>query len=264
MSSFSLLQWVIFAAIVYVVWRLVTRKSKPATPPHNVEQTQITPPTNGDAWEGAFWDVASPKPADVTVHLLYKDGAGQRTKRTVHVKSFDSDSEGLILGYCLLRDQNRTFRYDRIERAIDPATGEVIGDLHDWLEEKYNKTPQGRAATLASANIDLFKVLLYVAKADGSMRAAEVEVIANSVATITGNPEIDSAVTKAALGQLDTPTLNGFKMAFSRLLARDAVVANKAWQTAKDIVNTQKTVHAVEQAALDYLDKAMRKVAVNP
>lgn len=259
MANFSLFHWAIFAAIAYFIWHLITRNSKPEKPVKKGEAARNSKPTDKDAWEGAFWDVAHPKPADVTVHLLYKDGEGQRTKRTVHVRSFDSDAGGLIIGHCLLRNETRTFRYDRIERAIDPASGEVIGDFHAWLGEKYNNTPKGRAASLASDHIDLFKVLLYVAKADGSMRTAEVEVIAGSVADITGNIDIDSAVTKAALGQLDTPTLNGFKMAFGRLLAHDRAIAAKVWEAAKNIVNTQKTVHVIEQAALDYLQKAMGK-----
>ena len=264
MSQFSAGHWLVVAFLAYFVWRLMRSKSKPDHPEPKVTTTAPNAKTqakNEDTWEGAFWEVANPKPADIAVHLLYRDAAGQQSKRTVNVTGFDSDAQGLIIGRCMLRNATRTFRYDRIERAIDPASGEVIDNLHAWLDKKYRSTPQGLAATLATKHIDLFKVLLYVAKADGSMRAAEVQVIADSVADITSNDEINITVIKTVMSQLDTPTLHGFKLAFGRLLDQDRVIASKAWESAKNIVSTQKTVHEDERIALDYLGKAMLKAA---
>lgn len=193
------------------------------------------------------------------VHLLYKDGAGQRTKRTVNVTGFDALPDGMIIGRCMLRNENRTFRYDRIERAIDPATGEVIKNLHAWLLDKYRNSPHGLAHRLAENYTDLLKVLLYVAKADGSMRAAEVEVIASMAAQIAGEPKMDAGVVRMAMGYLGTPTLNGFKQAFGRIRLADANLAAQAARAAKGIVATQKTVHPAEQDALDYLERALAK-----
>ena len=265
MSQFSAGHWLVVAFIAYFVWRILRSKSKPDPKQEAPSAAPVAAPNtntqanNEDLWEGAFWEVVNPRPADITVHLLYRDAAGQQSKRTVNVTGFDSDEQGLIIGRCMLRNATRTFRYVRIERAIDPASGEVIDNLHAWLDEKYRNTPQGLAATLAAKHIDLFKVLLYIAKADGSMRTAEVQVIAESVAVITNNKSIDSTVIKAVLRQLDTPTLHGFKLAFGRLLTQDRAIAQKAWDTAKSIVGTQKTVHEAEQSALDYLEKSMTK-----
>lgn len=255
MNNFSLAHWLIFGFIAYFFWRFWRGKHRPV-------QSASPPNHENDAWEGAFWDVAAPRSVDLTIHLLYKDGADRRTKRTVNVSGFDPDADGIIIGHCMLRNATRTFRYDRIERAIDPASGEVITDVHAWLQEKYIATPRGVAETLADKHIDLFKVMLYVAKADGSMRAAEVQVIADLVAELTGDAQINAAVVKTVMSQLDTPTFHGFKLAFGRLIRQEHTIAIKAMDAAKNIVSTQKIVHAAEKEAIEYLEKTATRLAL--
>lgn len=259
MGSFSLLHWVLFGCIAYFMWRVLVKKKAGANAHRKPSNEPAPEPDNPDHWEGAFWDVANPRPTDIPVHLLYKDGNGQRTKRTVKVTGFDALPNGLIIGTCLLRNATRTFRYDRVERAIDPETGEVIANLHGWLLDKYHQTPRGMAQKLSEDYTDLLKVLLYVAKADGSMRAAEIEVIAGLAAKIAGETRIDGDVVRKATGYLGTPTIQGFELAFGRVKAADPGIAAQVVGAARSIVGTQKTIHPTEQAALDYLEKALAK-----
>lgn len=63
--------------------------------------------------------------------LRYQDGLGNISERLVS----DIAAEGgdSITGFCHLRQQNRTFKVNRIRLAVDPSTGEVIDDVFLFL-----------------------------------------------------------------------------------------------------------------------------------
>jgi hypothetical protein len=253
MGSFSFFHWLIVGLFVWLFFGIFFKKSKPrSTPKRQVIKTDTTP-TQPDAIEGDFWEVEHPKPSDVHVHLIYKDGNGLRT---VNIKAFATNGEGSFSAQCLMRNAHRTFLFDRVEQAIDPSTGEIINNLHQWLLTRYNNTPQGKASNIALDNLDLLKVLLYVAKADGRMTAAEIAVISTAASEITG-VEMDIEATKFALNMLSTPSISGFKQAFGRLANKKPDIATKAMKAVQGLVNTEKTIHPSEQEALDYIYKKM-------
>ncbi|WP_225548113.1 WYL domain-containing protein [Chromobacterium violaceum] len=72
--------------------------------------------------------------------LFYGDAAGQATEREVNVFGYDPDG-GSIEAFCQLRKENRTFRLDRIQRAIDLDTGEElpVTRLRSWLRKRRAK-----------------------------------------------------------------------------------------------------------------------------
>lgn len=256
MASFSFLHWMIVGLFVWLFFGIFFKKSNPrSTHKRQAIKTDVTP-TQPDAIEGDFWEVEHPKPSDVHVHLIYKDGNGLRTRRTVNIKAFATDGEGSFSAQCLMRNAHRTFLFDRVEQAIDHSTGEIINNLHQWLLTRYNNTPQGKASNIALDNLDLLKVLLYVAKADGRMTAAEIAVISTAASEITGT-DMDVEATKCALNMLPTPSISGFKQAFGRLANNKPDIATKAMKAVQGLVNTEKKIHPSEQEALDYIYKKM-------
>lgn len=255
MSSFSATHWGITALIVWFVWMMLNRNKSPkqkATQKFKKQQ----PPKQADAIEGSFWDVAEPKPSDVHIHLIYKDMQGLRTRRTVNVRGFGTNGGDVFSGKCLMRNAYRTFLYSRVEQSIDPETGEIIDDLPKWLLEAHKRTPAGEAEKLAFDNLDVLKILLYVAKADGRMTAAEIAVISTTASAITST-EIDIKATKAALNTLNTPSLSGYQLAIRNLITQNRTTAEKALIGAKAIVNTQKTAHDDEVAAIEYFESKL-------
>lgn len=204
-----------------------------------------------DNWEGSFWEVQKSHLHKKNVVISYTDGNGNQTKRSVDIRSFEpSRLNGLVIGHCQLRDETRTFRYDRISDCVDAETGEVIPDLRVALENEYSSTPAAVATSLADEFQDLLKILFYVAKADGVMRAAEVIVMVQACRNVTGNQSLDAATIKAATGQIDLMTMPGFESACRRLKTHDTQQFHAAYEAAKGIVGTQKTVHPNELAAL--------------
>lgn len=79
-------------------------------------------------------------PTIARVRFDYVDADGVSTKRTVSIKRFDHRKKtGLITGFCHHRQAGRSFRYDRIENAIDADSGEVLDDLQKYLIALKNK-----------------------------------------------------------------------------------------------------------------------------
>ena len=122
------MSWAVFFLAATVAYYLWTRTKQPEAASFE----------NIDPLDRAGWDSADdqslvqshPRPVNATLKLLYRDASSKPTERVVDVKECDAnDPAGYLLGYCHLRQAFRTFRMDRIVRAIDTETGEVIANL---------------------------------------------------------------------------------------------------------------------------------------
>jgi tellurite resistance protein len=209
-----------------------------------------------DEWEGSFWEVAQPLPAKARLRLNYTDGAGRKTERTVDVRQFGAVGPNtLLIGHCNMRNATRTFRSDRIESCVDEETGEVISDVRTYLQTKYDQSPDRTKDQLLEGEYDTLRVLLYVGKADGQLRAAEKAVIRDTCVAITNDSRLTVDNIDELLASMDVPTLQAFKLAVGRLAKRDQAAQALVMTAAEKIVATQKTVHQAEQEALDYMKK---------
>lgn len=217
---------------------------------------QPTESIDKDEWEGSFWEVAQPLPAKAKLRLKYADGAGRKTERTVDVRQFGAVGPNtLLIGHCGMRNATRTFRSDRIESCIDEETGEVISDVRAHLQAKYDQSPDRTKDLLIEGEYDTLRVLLYVGKADGQLRAAEKSVILDTCVAITNDSRLTDSAIDDLLASMDVPTLQAFKLAVGRLAKRDQAAQTVVMSAAERMVATQKTVHQAEQEALDYMKK---------
>lgn len=211
-----------------------------------------------DSWEGSFWEVIDPLPAKATLRLDYVDGAGRRTERTVNVRQFGSTgSTTLLIGHCRLRNATRTFRTDRIKSCIDEETGEVVGDVRAYLMGLYERSPDKALATLRANEYDILRVLYFVGKADGQLRAPEKAVVRDACAEIANDTRLTVENIDELFGATELPSLQAFRVAIGRLAQRDESVRTIVMSAAEKIVGTQKTVHPSEQEALDYMRKRL-------
>jgi len=212
------------------------------------------PPVDRDEWEGSFWEVQQPVPVRARLRLRYVDGAGSKTDRSVEVRQFGGlDGTTLLIGRCLLRNATRTFRTDRILECVDEETGEVISDVRSYLTRKYQGSPERSRDALLEGEYDTLRILLYVGKADGQLRAAEKAIIRDACVAIAK----DSRLTPESIGELlasmQVPTLHAFKMAVGRLASRDQSSRSLVLDASRRIVGTQKTIKPAEQEALEYM-----------
>jgi len=223
---------------------------------------QLRESIDKDEWEGSFWEVTQPLPAKARLRLKYTDGAGRKTERTVDVRQFGSmGPNALLIGHCNMREATRTFRSDRIESCIDEETGEVVTDVRAYLQAKYDQSPDRTKDLLLEGEYDTLRVLLYVGKADGQLRAAEKAVIRKTCIAITNDSRLTDSTIEELLVNMDVPTLQAFKLAVGRLANRDTAAQAAVMTAAVEMIATQKAVHHAEQEALDYMKKRFARGA---
>jgi hypothetical protein len=108
-------------------------------------------------------------------------------------------------------------------------------------------------------HLDLIKVLFYVGKADGQLRKPEREIICKTIRSIAKNKDILDDDINKAINQLSVPSMQTFKLAFGKLCEKYPKQVHQIYAVAKQIVDTQKNIHAHETEALGYMTKKMKK-----
>jgi predicted DNA-binding transcriptional regulator YafY len=257
------------AFVIFLLLRAVLRGSKGGnrseakeipfkiaiTTEHRNEGSQSTESDpDRDSWEGAFWDVQSPRNIEANLRIEYRDGNGSLTKRDIRLMKYGPWEGGAILwAYCHLRQANRTFRTDRILTCVDLDAGEVIENLETWLDAKYQDSPDRAIEEVIETAWDAVRVLFYVSKADGRLTKQERGVLMDAIRSMSDHPAIDDKRIDDLIQSLDLPSVTAFKQAFGRLVKQNRPLAEKVVTWADSMVATEKTVAAAEQEALDYL-----------
>ncbi len=229
-------------------------------------RTDGTPPDkwksdpNQDNWEGAFWDVDSPRNISANLRIEYKDGAGSTTQRDIRLMKYGPWEGGAILwAYCHLRQANRTFRTDRLISCTDLDTGEIIGNFEAWLDERYQASPDRAIEKVIEQAWDALRVLYYVSKADGRLTQKERAIVRQAVRSLNNHPEIDDKRIDDMFDTIDNPTITAFKQAFGRLINQNIDLARRVIAWSEAMVATEKTIAAAEQEAIDYLKSRLAK-----
>ncbi len=262
----------IAAAIIYFIKQIIT----PAAPKQHelpiklvvtteyrtkgTPTEQWQPDADHDNWEGAFWDVQSPRNISANLRIDYQDGAGAKTTRDIRLMKYGPWEGGAILwAYCHLRQANRTFRTDRIASCTDLDTGEIIDNFEKWLDEKYKASPDHAIEKIIDESWDALRVLHYVSKADGRLTQKERAIVRDAVRSMSDHPAIDNKRIDDMFDTIDNPTITSFKQAFGRLIKQNKGLAEKVITWSEDMIATEKTVNAEEQAALNYLKARIDK-----
>lgn len=200
--------------------------------------------------------MADPADTIATLHIRYQRGYDDEpTERDVSITAFDPHS---ISGHCHLRSQYRTFRIFDIHHCYNTATGEEVEkeNIPKHLFELYKKTPRYTLDVLRRNHLEALQVLLYVGKADGQLRAAERKVIAAACKVLTGDVRITEDMASDLIDSINIPSFHSFKVAVGRVAKRgNPGMMKRLMIASRTIINTQKTVTATEQEALDYMAK---------
>lgn len=212
-----------------------------------------------DAFDGDMWDVSSAAAVEAVLQIKYTDVQNNRTTRTVDVRQFGQTAIGhwLMSGNCRLRRERRTFRIDRISYCVDMETGEVIERPIDFLHAKFAADPKRAQERLQEAELDAMKVLFYLGKADGQLRAAEAAIIRRTAHSLVSDSQLTDEMVDRVLRDLGTPSMQAFKLAVGRLGKREAAIKAVLLDAARSMVATQKTVAAAEAEALAYIEKRL-------
>lgn len=211
----------------------------------------------GSSGEPSFWDVATPKDSTVQLRIGYEDAYGRKTDRNIDVRLFGSDSygEALISAFCHLRGEPRTFRVDRVAWAIDRETGEMIESLPEWLEEKWQETPDFALEELTRTAWDAVRVMFYVSKADGRLTKEERGLLRGSLKTLANRDDLDDKKIDKLINSLNIPSFQAFKQACGRLAKRDDGLGGRVLEWCQQIAAADNKITNAEREALEYLRK---------
>ncbi|MGA9220027.1 MAG: WYL domain-containing protein [Pseudomonas graminis] len=140
--------------------------------------------------------------------LEYRDSKGDFSTRQVICRRLDERAGVFYLSArCLLRDQLRAFRVDRIITVIDPSSGEVHEPAATFFamfapdtasSSRYHYGLHPRLYTDFNAGLN---VLAFIARCDGKWHALEGEAISNFAASFWLRGEITTTLDEAAVAQ---------------------------------------------------------------
>ncbi len=260
-TLFELLPLLVIVTIAVLAWRAWQRKNEPAAAPSVARDNSQSdsPTTSDDAYEGSFIEnAADPVPVAAYIEITYRDASGTVTCRRIRTREFDrANANGYLTAHCEMRGAYRTFRMDRVQRAIDAETGEVLSSLHTFLSAKYDASPErAMERTLSDADLEL-NVLMYIARADGSFRKAEKDLILQFLRARMNDERVDEATLTKQLAVYGTGSVHVFKREVGKLAALPAERREALHTLASRLIATQKTVHPAEQEALAYLAKRL-------
>jgi hypothetical protein len=259
---------IVACAVLWIVWKILRSnpqqsRNSPELPisvrvtfePSEASDAQ-SEEIDSDAWEGSFWEVQEPFPVKASLRIKYEDGNGKKTERTVDIRQLGTTGYGhLLIGHCRMRDATRTFRVDRIQECVDLETGELVTDVYSYLRQKYENSPEYSRDKFFEDEYDLMRVLLYVGKADGQLRAAERNIICETCRVLVEDSRITNEMVEETFSQLAIPTLQAFRLAVGRLASKPPNLRDTVVIAAEKMIATQKTVHPSETEALEYMKK---------
>lgn len=166
--------WVLVIFVCFYVLRRFAKSQKTNSPlslgNFQNEDNDISSTANNDLL-----------PCNKTLFIKYKSAGGEVTERTVLVSKFNND---YFFGFCEMRGDFRTFRYDRIKRCVDKDTGEVIRDLRGLLYNEFNKSPEAAIMKMVNKIEPIICVLFAFARVDGRISPKEKEQIVDWIASI--------------------------------------------------------------------------------
>lgn len=197
------------------IWLTLTGRADPPRPPINTALGPLLLPSADDAPEPERAGEPSYDNArGIALLIDYVNAKGEASRRRIVIYGVTGCADGdvLIRAWCCERDDYRSFRVSRITRLVDNATGEVFEPPRRFFEEEIaggwprqpTATPQGadvsdgmisvvvtvpeRAVPREPSRHDRLRALeseilalIFVARADGRMRAAERGAIVDHV-----------------------------------------------------------------------------------
>ena len=212
------------------------------------------PPKISQYWDDIRHDV----PISSLFNIVYIDEKNEKTSRDVRVSYYNGSC--YLQGYCLLRDDHRTFRIDRIQECFDKDTFETVTDIPGHLRSKYENSPKRILEKLYADEKNTLKILYYVSKADGQARKEERDLLASAIGELLWPKELPLDVIDKFIDKIELPSVHGFKLAVGKLKSEKPNRLHMVSDYAKRIVATQKTVHPNEKEALEYIDKKTKEV----
>lgn len=218
-------------------------------------------PEESDNWERFDYYRAQMLPAKGRYRINYEDQRGLKSERDIEIKRVhECDGKYAIDAHCLLRNAHRSFLEERIERAINLESGEIVDSLCRDAIAQHDNSSIGRALLAINKEWMGVAVLIFVCRADGQMRKVERSIVAEYLKMHCAEISLDDEELDSAIKAVGEPNLREFKRIIRDLKATaDRNRLTSLLNCAKRIVETQKTIDPMETAALEILEEAVAR-----
>lgn len=139
--------------------------------------------------------------------MSYIDSSGAATKRNIILKSITLKEDKVYLNaHCLLRNEDRMFLTDRIKRI--EYENEVISQPVVYFRDIFMNS-DGYALYKSMENkADVFKLFIFLAKADGKIAKAETDVIVEYIKRLL--PKISDKTAEGAVKDIPVISIAEF------------------------------------------------------
>jgi hypothetical protein len=214
---------------------------------------QLTPDFD-ESEEGSFWDVDKPFRVSSVLNFDYTAASGKKTNRTVEVRQIGAARQGaLLIGFCRLRNDMRTFRIDRISECSDAETGEVIDNVYSYLQKRFECSAQFSVARLYAEEFDTLRVLIYAAKADGRFTVAEKKIVCDLCKNISNDNRLDVDDVRYLYGEIKAPSRVAFELSVDHLSSKPVEYKKRLIDAVERMISSDKKIHPEETAALNFI-----------
>jgi len=99
----------------------------------------------------------------------------------------------------------------------------------------------------------------FYCKADGQLRQAERNIYLDVCQTISTDSRLTRELIDGLLENIQDLSVSAFKQAVTRLSKQSIETQSLVLNAAERMIATQKTVHVVEQEAIDYMRDRLKK-----
>lgn len=211
-----------------------------------------------DNWERFDFYNARMLPAKGRYRINYEDQRGLKTERDIEVKRVHENAGKFAIdAHCLFRNAHRSFLGERIQKAINLDSGEIVEDLARDAIAQYNDSGEGHVLAAIDKEWMGVAVLVFVCRADGQMRKEERAIVGEYLKRRCTDIPLDDTELDSAIKTIGEPDHREFKRIIRDLkTAGDRERLNDLLDCAKQIVGTQKAVAPMEKAALEILTEA--------
>lgn len=194
---------------------------------------------------------STPRKINAQVKMHYVSSHGDETERVMDVKAFYRGENGCLFeGFDYLRKSYRKLSSKCVKEAIDTETGETFNDIFAFFEKKYQGSSNYLYDYIFDKHGGEIYIFIYLAAADGAVRAPERRIIANYCIEQEEFKTLNLEKFEELLKNIYRPSKYDFHQ-----YTRKTEFSPKMWAVANEIVNTNIKPHSEQTRALEYIFK---------
>jgi hypothetical protein len=214
-----------------------------------------------DAWDESVDELGgSPFRCDVKLGFSYvtSGAGGVVTTRQIRTKAFvaypalpEHDIDFLVLGFCNLRKENRSFLTSRMEGVTELDTGRHIYDINHYLTEAYATSDYKKVDEFIDTRMSVVECLLHLAKLDGDIKQTQKSLVIDYITETCGVAIVTDLVADKLIKDFaDDLTPKQFQKLLNQMRSEQPENIAALCKLAQKIVSTRQNNTPSAQSAL--------------